>query len=95
MKGSTKTKCMQTVKTWFCDIFQSNGPIWELVIPSRQLESQDHFMICNGWFNICNATMIFGYMKGHFSHLPKLNYGCKIKCLQTLILTILSQKTSW
>ena len=24
----------------------------------------------------------FGYMNGHSSHLPRLNHGCKIKCLQ-------------
>ena len=26
-----------------------------------------------------------GIWKGHFSHLPKLNYGCKIKCLHSII----------
>ena len=24
----------------------------------------------------------FGYMNDHFGHLPRLNYGCKIECLQ-------------
>ena len=39
----THTKCMQTVKTWSHDIFQSDGPIWELGISSWLLESEDHF----------------------------------------------------
>ena len=34
---------MQTVQIWLCDIFQSNGPIWKLDIPSPSLEFQDHF----------------------------------------------------
>ena len=34
-------------------------------------------------FNACNEIMIFfGYMNGHSCHLPWLNHGCKIKCLQ-------------
>ena len=39
-------------------------------------------MICNERIDACNATLNFGYMNGHSSHLPKLNYGCKIECLQ-------------
>ena len=39
-------------------------------------------MICNEWINACKATLNFGYMNGHSSHLPRLNYGCKIECLQ-------------
>ena len=38
-------------------------------------------MICNEWINVCNATLNFGYTNGHSSHLPRLNYGCKIECL--------------
>ena len=40
------------------------------------------FMVCNEWINACNAIMNFGYMNGHSSHLPWLNCGCKIECLQ-------------
>ena len=40
------------------------------------------FMICNEWIYSCNAIMNFGYMNGHSYHLPWLNYGCKIECLQ-------------
>ena len=40
------------------------------------------FMVCNEWINACNAIMNFGYMNGHSSHLPWLDYGCKIECLQ-------------
>ena len=72
---------MRTVQTWSCDIFQSDGLIWKSDIPSRSLEPQDHFMICNERIDACNATLNFGYMNGHSSHLPKLNYGCKIECL--------------
>ena len=39
-------------------------------------------MIGNEWINACNATLNFGYMNGHSSYLPRLNYGCKIECLQ-------------
>ena len=31
-------------------------------------------------------------MIGHFSHLPKLNYGCKVKCLQYIYTTVISLK---
>ena len=72
---------MLTVQTWSCDIFRSVGPIWKPDIPSRPLESQDHFMICNEWINACNAIMILGYMDGQSNHLPWLNHGCKIECL--------------
>ena len=82
MDGFTQTKCMQTVQTWSCDIFQSNVPTWKSGTPSWSWESQDHFMVCNEWINACNAIMNFGYMNGHSSHLPWLNYGCKIECLQ-------------
>ena len=72
---------MLTVQTWSCDIFRSVGPIWKPDIPSRPLESQDHFMICNERINACNAIMILGYMDGQSNHLPWLNHGCKIECL--------------
>ena len=38
-----QNKCMQIVKTWLCDIFQFDGPIWKLDISSWSLESQDDF----------------------------------------------------
>ena len=83
MVGSTQTKWMQTVQTWSSDIFQSDGPIWKSDTPLWLLEPQDFFfMICNEWINACNATLNFGYVNGHSSHLPRLNYGCKIECLQ-------------
>ena len=72
---------MLTVQTWSYDIFWSVGLIWKPDIPSRPLESQDHFMICNEWINACNAIMILGYMDGQSNHLPWLNHGCKIECL--------------
>ena len=72
---------MLTVQTWSCDIFRSVGPIWKPDIPSRPLESQDHFMICNEWINACNAITILGYMDGQSNHLPWLNHVCKIECL--------------
>ena len=34
---------MLTVQTWLCNISRSDSPIWEPDIPSRPLESQDHF----------------------------------------------------
>ena len=39
-------------------------------------------MIWNEWIHACNATLNFGYMNGHSHHLPRLNYRCKIECLQ-------------
>ena len=39
-------------------------------------------MIWNEWINASNSTLNFGYVNGHSSHLPRLNYGCKIECLQ-------------
>ena len=45
-------------------------------------------MICNKWINACNAIMNFGYMNGHSSHLPWLNYRCKIKCLQSQFFSV-------
>jgi len=39
-------------------------------------------MICKEQINACNVIMNFGYMNGYSSHLPWLNHGCKIECLQ-------------
>ena len=38
-------------------------------------------MICKEYINACNAILNFKDMNGHSSHLPRLNYGCKIECL--------------
>ena len=53
---------------------------WHTVATVRIWRS--FFMICNEWINACNAIVNFGYMNGHCSHFPWLNYGCKIECLQ-------------
>ena len=56
MMNFTYTKCMQTMKTWSHDIFQSDGPIWESGISSWPLESQDHFYdnVMNDLMQKCN-----------------------------------------
>ena len=64
---------------WYLSIWRSNSGIGYTVATVRI--SRSFFMICNKWINECNSTMIFGYMNGHFIHLPKLNYECKINCL--------------
>ena len=49
------------------------------------------FMICNEWINACYAILNFGYMNGHSSHFPRLNYGYKIECLQVWSWSIISK----
>ena len=70
--SASPNKCMQTMKTWSCNIFQSNGPIWKSNVLSWFLESQDHFMICDEWFNTWNAIMIFGYLEWLFQSSFKI-----------------------
>ena len=37
------------------------------------------------------AILNFGYMNGHSSHLLRLNYGCKIECLQVWSRSMISK----
>ena len=70
--STSPNKCIQTMKTWFCDIFQSDGPIWKSNVLSWLLESQDHFMKCDEWFYAWNAIVIFGYLEWSFQSSSKI-----------------------
>ena len=64
---------------WYLSIWRSNLEIEHTIMI---VNLKIIFMMWNEWINACNAIMNFGYMNGHSSHLPWLNYGCKIECLQ-------------
>ena len=64
---------------WYLSIWRSDLEIEHTIMI---VNLKIIFIMCNEWINACNAIMNFGYMNGHSSHLPWLNYGCKIKCLQ-------------
>ena len=68
---------------WYLSIWQSDLGIKRIVATIRISRSflwnvmKDFMHEMQLWF--------LGIWKGHFSHLPKLNYGCKIKCLHSII----------
>ena len=71
---------MQTVNIWSCDIRWSNSRIRHIVATIRISRS----FLWNAMNDLMYVMQLWllGIWTGHFSHLPKLNYRCKIKYLQ-------------
>ena len=65
---------------WYLSIRRSNLGIRHIVTIVKVSRSFSWYAVNDLMYLI--QLWFLGIWNGHFSHLPKLNYGCKIECLQ-------------